>query len=69
MGNRNYNTFAQSGKMTGAEYKALRSEITTKAREISKPETADALRGLVSVLDDAMERNFAQVNPIDLGRW
>lgn len=69
VGNRIYNTFSQSGKMTGAEYKSLRSEISRKARETTKPETKGALIDLMDILDDAMERNIARVAPEDLGKW
>lgn len=69
VGNRIYNTLAQSGGMTGGEYKAIREELSKNARATAKSETKGALLDLMSVLDDAMERNIASANPSDLGKW
>jgi hypothetical protein len=54
--------------MTGDAYKELRSELSAKASKASG-EQRDALQGIMSSLDDAMERNIAAVNPDDVGAW
>lgn len=58
-----------NGVISGESYQALRSRLNRMARKSTDPELQDALFGIQSALDDAMERTLQQVNPEDLGAW
>ncbi|XNY05204.1 hypothetical protein ACMFL9_12035 (plasmid) [Sinorhizobium meliloti] len=62
-------TVRNTGRLDGAAYQSARSRLDRAARNTKDPELANALRGLRSSLDDAMERSIAQANPNDLGAW
>lgn len=58
------------GALSGEYYQALRSRLDRAARTSAKdPQLSEALRGLRTSLDDAMERTLATTNPADLGAW
>ena len=60
---------AQRG-MSGVEYKKLASNLRRRIRKSGQdPDRQEALIGLSSALDDAMERSIAVSNPADLGAW
>lgn len=69
------NAVKKYGNLPGDVYQSLRSRLEKSARSIgfSTPggvETRDALRGIKSALDDAMERSIqASGNTADLGAW
>ncbi len=52
----------------GSTYQSMRSQIDRYARS-APPEAAQALRGLRTSLDDAMERGLAASGSPDLGEW
>lgn len=56
------------GKMSGADYQAIRSRLTKRANNArgSDNELAAAYRGLRNALDGAMDRS---INPADAGVW
>lgn len=54
------------GRMAGAEYQVIRSDLTRAAHGASNENLANALRGLRDALDDAMERSII---PSDVGAW
>lgn len=56
------------GRLSGRDYQALRSRLSTRANNArgSDNELAAAYRGLRDALDSAMERS---INPADAGRW
>lgn len=59
-----------NGVMRGDAYQALRSRLEAAARASkSDPNLSEALRGIRSALDGAMERSIARTNPSDLGGW
>lgn len=63
-------TFRRNGNMGGETYQALRSRLDKAARSArADPQLSDALRGMRSALDDAMERSISANNPIDAGAW
>src|SRR5690606_29368165 len=57
--------------IAGDAYQSLRSRLDKRARSVraSDPQPSDALPGIRTSLDDAMERSIAQNNPTDLGAW
>jgi hypothetical protein len=57
------------GVITGEAYKALTSRLARKARGTPDPELKEALYGIRSALDDAMERTIQKVNPGDMSAW
>jgi hypothetical protein len=58
------------GALTGEYYQALRSRLERAAKSSARdPQLSEALRGLRTSLDDAMERTLAATNPADLGAW
>lgn len=58
------------GALTGEYYQALRSRLERAAKSSARdPQLSEALRGLRTSLDDAMERTLATTNPADLGAW
>lgn len=59
---------AQNG-LTGAQYQAFRSRLTTLARGSSDPQLRDVYQSFANALDDAMERNLAASGSPDLGAW
>lgn len=63
------NVFKNGGRLNGAAYQAMRSRLDRAARGTADPQLGEALRGLRSSLDDAMERSISANNPRDLGAW
>lgn len=59
---------AQNG-LSGAQYQAFRSRLTTLARGSSDPQLATVYRNMADALDDAMERSLATAGSPDLGAW
>ena len=59
----------QNGGMSGAKYKALRSDLGRAQRSTTSPELKDALGRINESMDDAMERWIAANNPADAGEW
>lgn len=59
---------AGGGKLSGKDYQAIRSRLTTRAHNArgSDNELAAAYRGLRDALDSGMERS---INPADAGKW
>lgn len=57
------------GQISGEAYKSLRSSLARTARGTANPELKEALQGIQSALDDAMERSIAANNPTDAGAW
>ena len=53
----------------GATYQALRSRLDRLARGTADPQLGEALRGIRTALDDAMERTLLRTNPADFGAW
>lgn len=61
---------ANAGAVSGEFYQALRSRLDRAARSSARdPQLSEALRGLRTSLDDAMERTISTTNPADLGAW
>jgi hypothetical protein len=60
---------ANRGILQGDAYQALRSRLERLARGSSDPQATEALRGIRTALDDAMERSIAAINPNDLGAF
>lgn len=59
----------QTGKMDGAVYKTLRSNLDRFARSATQPEAKMAARDIIGALDTGMERSILRNNPADAGRW
>lgn len=59
----------QNGRMDGAVYKTLRSDLGRVSRDATQPEARIAARNLIDALDNGMERSIARTNPSDLGAW
>lgn len=59
---------AQNG-LTGAQYQAFRSRLTTLARGSSDPQLRGVYQNFANALDDAMERSLAASGSPDLGAW
>lgn len=60
----------QAGVIPGETYQALRSRLDRMARSAARdPQLSDALYGIRTALDNAMERTLAHTNPADLGAW
>lgn len=58
------------GVISGEVYQATRSRLDRLARtSAADPQLSEALRGLRTSLDDAMERTISTTNPADLGAW
>ncbi|MFP5077026.1 hypothetical protein ACLE20_06935 [Rhizobium sp. YIM 134829] len=58
------------GPLEGEAYQAARSRLDRMARSSAKdPQLQQALYGLRTSLDDAMERSMASANPGDVGAW
>lgn len=59
---------AGSGTLSGRDYQAIRSRLTTRANNVkgSDNDLAAAYRGLRDALDSAMDRS---INPADTGKW
>lgn len=60
---------AQTGQITGAQYKSIRSRLGRAMQDSNNPELKGAIRNLQSALDGGMERSVAQTNPQALGDW
>lgn len=59
-----------AGTLDGAAYQSARSRLDKAARaSVRDPQLQQALYGLRSSLDDAMERSIAVSNPADAGLW
>jgi hypothetical protein len=58
-----------NGRMAGADYQTIRSDLTTRANDASDNGYARALRGLRDALDNTMERSIRANRPDDLGAW
>lgn len=58
-----------NGRMSGADYQTIRSDLTTRANDASDNGYARALRGLRDALDTNMERSISVNRPDDLGAW
>jgi hypothetical protein len=59
---------AQNG-LTGQQYQAFRSRLTTLARNSNDPQLSRVYRNFAEALDDAMERGLAAAGSPDLGAW
>lgn len=57
---------AGNGTLPGAEYQAIRSDLSLAAGSTNNPSLGGAFRGIRNALDNAMERS---INPADAGRW
>jgi len=57
---------ANNGKLSGAEYQTIRSDLTQAASSTNNRTLGAALRGLRDALDNAMDRS---INPQDAGKW
>jgi len=57
------------GTISGEAYKSMRSRLGRSLRGSKDPELAGALKGIMSSLDDAMERSMAAAGSPDLGSW
>lgn len=57
---------ANNGMLPGAEYQAIRSDLSQAARSTGNQTLAAAFRGIRNALDNAMDRS---INPADAGRW
>ncbi|HEY8343318.1 MAG TPA: hypothetical protein VIK75_10070 [Calditerricola sp.] len=60
---------ASRGPVSGEMYKNLTSRLARAARGASNPDLRQALYGIREVLDDAMERSMAAVDPAMVGAW
>lgn len=60
---------ANNGVLPGAEYQAIRSDLSLAAKSTTNPALSGAFKGLRNALDKAMERSIAVNNPSDLGKW
>jgi hypothetical protein len=60
---------ANNGVIPGAEYQAIRSDLSLAAKSTTNPALSGAFKGLRTALDKAMERSIAINNPSDLGKW
>lgn len=60
---------ANGGILQGPAYQALRSRLDRLQRGSSDNQLSEALRGIRSALDNAMERTIFRTNPNDLGAW
>lgn len=60
---------ANNGVLPGAEYQAIRSDLSLAAKSTTNPALSGAFKGLRNALDKAMERSIAINNPSDLGKW
>lgn len=59
----------RGGRMDGAVYKTLRSDLDRFARGTTQPEAKMAARDLIQALDSGMERSIMRFNPNDAGAW
>lgn len=57
---------AGNGRMSGAEYQTIRSDLSQAAQSTQNQTLANAFRGLRNALDDAMGRS---INPADASAW
>ena len=57
------------GVLAGPHYQALRSQLTTAAKDVGNNQQAEVLRAMRNALDNAMERSIARTNPADAGLW
>jgi hypothetical protein len=57
---------ANGGKLSGAEYQAIRSDLSSASNSTGNQTLAKALKGIRDALDNAMERS---INPGDAGAW
>jgi hypothetical protein len=60
---------ANGGILQGQAYQALRSRLDRLQRGSSDNQLSEALRGIRTALDNAMERTIAVTNPADMGAW
>lgn len=60
---------ASRGPVSGELYKNLTSRLARAARGASNPDLKQALYGIREVLDGAMERSMAAVDPAMVGAW
>jgi hypothetical protein len=64
------NNVFRAGPLDGAAYQAARSRIDRAARaSAADPQLSEALRGIRSAIDDAMERSIIRTNPQDHGAF
>ncbi len=57
------------GSMDGRKYQSIRSELGKMARKQQNYAAKEALLGVQSSMDDAMERTLAATNPSDIPMW
>lgn len=57
---------ANGGSLSGTEYQAIRSDLTSAASSTSNKTLGGAFKGLRNALDDAMDRSIL---PEDAGKW
>lgn len=60
---------ANGGILQGPAYQAMRSRLDRLQRSSSDNQLSEALRGIRTALDNAMERTIVRTNPGDLGAW
>jgi hypothetical protein len=57
---------ANGGKLSGAEYQMIRSDLSRAAKSTGNQTLSAAFKGIRDALDEAMDRS---INPQDVGAW